>query len=228
MKKLATAIGFTAASIQAMAGWSCTMPNGSIIFQQLSECAADAVHAEQRATALPNPGPRPKPPSANPVAASIIATQTPNPQPEQDQPRGLPLGQPRGYISNDWGDKCWFKQTTVQRIKYFQTAPNKTATLIFDDPRCMKKSELGQDANKMMINNFITNPYASGGAAFQTRASELYKTSLFQIRGQCIQSATFGLIGVAVEYHEANGSIYMVKHAPSVGRCSNTPVTKFE
>ena len=48
----ATLLGLAA---PAHAGWSCTMPNGTIVFRQLSECPADALHAEQRTTALPNP-----------------------------------------------------------------------------------------------------------------------------------------------------------------------------
>jgi len=142
--------------------------------------------------------------------------------------QGLPLGQPKGYIQNDRGGKCWYTQTTEQRVQYFQTSPNKTATLVFDDPLCMKQSEVGQQANMMMINNTITHPYSHPDAKFQTRVSELFKTSLFQVRGQCIQSATYPSIGVLVEYHQANASIHTVKHAPSVGRCSNQPVTKFE
>ena len=142
--------------------------------------------------------------------------------------QGLPLGQPKGYIQNDRGGKCWYTQTTAQRTQYFQSIPNKTATLVFDDPLCMKQSEIGQQANMMMINNTITRPYSHPDAKFMTNPDELFKTSLLQVRGQCIQSATYPSMGVLVEYHQANASIHTVKHAPSLGRCSNQPVTKFE
>lgn len=202
------------------------MPNGAIAFRQLSEYPADAIHAERRDAASPNPGPRPKPPNQHSVPKPLIVTSAP--EPKLEQPHDLPLGQPRGYIQNDWGDICWYKQTTIQRIQYFQTIPNKTATLILDKSSCMKNGALAQDGNKMLINNSISRPYSHPDAKFLTRVDELYKTKLFQLRGQCIQSATYSIIGVIVEYHEANDSIYMVKHAPSAGHCSNQPVTKFD
>lgn len=202
------------------------MPNGTIIFRQISTCPADAVKAEQRDSALPNPGAKPQLPPVGHQPPPSVA-----PVPVQDAeltPPGRALGQSRGYIHNDAGAKCWYSQTTEQRTQYFQTLPNKTATLTFDNPRCMMPSELGLNANIMLINSVITRPYSHAGARFQTRVSDLFKTSLFQVRGQCIQSATYPIIGVLVEYHQANGSIYMVKHAPSAGRCSNLPVTKLE
>lgn len=132
--------------------------------------------------------------------------------------------QPKGYIQNDNGEKCWYTQTTKESDTYFHSdgVTSNTSTLTFDDPNCMADSGtgLGLDVNKMMINNIITRPYSHSDADFQTRVSEMFPSSALQIRGQCIQSKKYPIIGVTVDYIVKNGSITKVKHGPAAGGCS--------
>lgn len=133
--------------------------------------------------------------------------------------------QPKGFIQNDQGGQCWYTQVTTRGAIYFHSIPGTTSTLTFDDPMCMKEGALGQDVNKMLINIIIARNYSHSNANYKTRPGEMYKTSVLQMRGQCIQSATYPSIGVLVEYHQNKSAIYMVKHSASAGRCSNTAVT---
>lgn len=96
-----------------------------------------------------------------------------------------------------------------------------SATLIFDDRMCMSdgRTGLGLDVNKMMINNIITRSYSHSDAKFQTRVQEMYPTSLLQVKGSCIQSKTYPLIGVTVDYIIQEGSITQVVHGASAGGC---------
>jgi hypothetical protein len=77
----------------------------------------------------------------------------------------------------------------------------------------------GLDTNKMLINNIISKWYSHADAAFQTRKSELYATSVLQVRGQCMQSEKYPAAGVVVEYKTNENSIFQVRHALSVGAC---------
>lgn len=128
----------------------------------------------------------------------------------------------KGYISNDQGEKCSYKQTLENEGRYFiEIATSHTHTLIFDDPECMADNGLGLGINKMMINNIITRPYSHDDAAFQTRAEGLFAGSLFQTKGQCIQSRTYGSVGVMVDYLVENSSIIKVVHAMGIDGCTN-------
>jgi hypothetical protein len=128
----------------------------------------------------------------------------------------------KGYIANDEGKKCWYKQTAKNGDKYFhKSLTSNTHTLEFDDPKCMADNGLGLGINKMMINNIITRPYSHDDAAFQTRSEELFKGSLLQTKGQCIQSKTYAIIGVTVDYLIKNSSIVKVVHGASAGSCTN-------
>lgn len=130
----------------------------------------------------------------------------------------------KGYIQNDNGEKCWYTQITTEADTYFHSdgITSNTSTLTFDDPTCMTDggTGLGLDVNKMMINNIITRPYSHNDADFQTRVSEMFPTSVLQIRGQCIQSKKYPIIGVTVDYIINNGSITQVKHGTAGGGCS--------
>ena len=133
--------------------------------------------------------------------------------------------QPKGYIQNHKGEKCWYTQITTEAATYFHSdgITSNTSTLTFDNPTCM--ADDGEsfllDVNKMMINNVITRPYSHSDANFQTRVSELLPTSLLQIKGQCIQSKKYPLIGVTIDYIIRNRSITQVKHGPAAGGCKN-------
>jgi len=126
--------------------------------------------------------------------------------------------QRKGYITNANGDKCWFKQN-IKKETYLHSIPADTRTLIFDNSKCMSAEGIEYGANIMMINNFIAYPYSHDDAAFESRVEELRESSMFQIRGKCIQSATYPNIGVAVDYMMKGKFITSVKHAMTVDGC---------
>jgi hypothetical protein len=126
--------------------------------------------------------------------------------------------QRKGFITNADGDKCWFKQN-IREETYLHSIPADTRTLIFDDHKCMSAEGIEYSVNIMMINNFIAYPYSHDDAAFESRVEDLKEGSLFQQRGKCIQSATYPIIGVAVEYIIEGGFITSVKHAMTASGC---------
>jgi hypothetical protein len=131
--------------------------------------------------------------------------------------------QAKGYIQNDEGKKCWYTQIKTADDTYFHSdgITSNTASLTFDDPLCMSDSGtgLGLDINKMMINNVITRTYSHADADFGTRVSEMFSSSLLQIRGSCIQSGKYPAIGVTVDYIISNNSITGVVHGPAANGC---------
>ncbi|NDW58789.1 hypothetical protein G0P98_20015 [Yangia sp. PrR004] len=71
----------------------------------------------------------------------------------------------------------------------------------------------------MMIANIIVRPYSHADAAFQTRPEQIKSQSMFQVRGVCIQSGTYPIVGVVAEFEVQGGYIVGVKHAPAVQGC---------
>ena len=130
---------------------------------------------------------------------------------------GASDAQKKGFIQNDSGQKCWYKQTVDAGSKYFHGSLAATvATITFDDPACMKDSGLGLGINKMMINNVISRWYSRSDAAFQTRENELYPGSMMQKKGQCIQSKKYPAVGIVVDYVGTASSIKKVLHGSAV------------
>lgn len=128
--------------------------------------------------------------------------------------------QPRGFIPNDYGEQCWYTQIVKSGESYFhEDLTGSYGVLTFDDPQCMAASELGLSVNKMNINNIVSKWYSHPDANFQTRESELYEGSQFQVRGQCIQSNKYPIIGITIDYIVRSGSIVEVVHGSSVGGC---------
>jgi len=125
-----------------------------------------------------------------------------------------------GFIRNDRGQKCTYTQSVDTNSTYFN-APltGEMGTIVFDDARCMAASEFGLDVNKMMINNVIALWYSHDDAKFGTKVSELRAPGALQKRGQCIQSATYPIIGITVEYEVANNSVIRVRHGQSAQGC---------
>lgn len=126
----------------------------------------------------------------------------------------------KGYVQNDQGQKCTFTQTFENNVIHFtEKHIQDIGTIIFDDAGCMSDSELGSDTNKMMVNNLISKWYSQSDANFKTHPSEMFPTSMLQIKGECIQSSTYHNSGIAVEYSIANDSIAKVIHGSAIGRC---------
>lgn len=128
--------------------------------------------------------------------------------------------QPKGYINNIDGEECWFTQITSKE-SYFHNIPGNTGNLVFDDPTCMAADDLSMGVNQMMISNFIVRPYSHDDAMFQTRPGEFFSSSDLQVRGICIQSATYPGIGVVAEFQVREGFILGVKHAWALQGCKN-------
>jgi hypothetical protein len=134
---------------------------------------------------------------------------------------GSSLFQQKGFIQNEQGEQCWYHQEVVEGSNYFHDGvTTNIGVLSFDDQTCMKVSELGQTVNKMRINNVISRWYSRSNANFQTRESELFRTSLLQKRGQCIQSKKYPAIGIVVEYEKNLESIVRVRHGMSAQGCN--------
>ena len=79
---------------------------------------------------------------------------------------------------------------------------------------------LGQGVNRMMIANFVTKPYSHTDAKFMTRLEDHKRSSFLQVRGACIQSATYSIIGVVIEYQIKKDHIVGAKHAMAVEGCT--------
>ena len=131
--------------------------------------------------------------------------------------------QPRGSIQNSAGDECWFTQTQTKDDTYFYDngLTGNTYTLVFNDPNCMADRDggIGLIVNKKQINYRISKDYSHSDADYQTRVREMYPSSLFQVRGQCIQSKTYPGNGVMVDYVVEDQSIVEVIHAMAIQGC---------
>lgn len=130
--------------------------------------------------------------------------------------------QPKGYITNETGQQCWYRQAVDPAPSYFHSLPGPHITLTFDDPKCMRDTGqgLGLDIAKMLINNNIVRNHSRPDANFATLPDQMYPSSLLQVRGQCIQSQKYPTRGVAVEYIIAGQAIKAVKHASTVAGCT--------
>ena len=130
--------------------------------------------------------------------------------------------QPKGFIQNDRGEKCLYTQTTQSNSTYFHgSLKGRIGTITFEVPGCMSGKELGLDVNKMMINNVLSRWYSHADAAFKTRTDDLQPSSLMQMKGQCIQSAKYPVIGITVDYEVTNSSIVRVRHGSAVQGCTS-------
>lgn len=134
-----------------------------------------------------------------------------------------PSGTPkRGYIQNDKGEKCYYMQVVLEDNNYFHGSMKETDGIItFDNPNCMADRGLGLDVNKMLINNIISRWYSHRDANFLTHPSEMFKGSLLQKKGKCIQSKKYPNIGIAIDYFIKNNSITGVIHGSTILGCKN-------
>lgn len=128
--------------------------------------------------------------------------------------------QPKGHIINVDGEKCTFTQTTASEA-YLHSIPANTGNLVFDDPRCMNATDVALLVNQSMIAGFITRGYSHPDAAFQTEIGQFQSGSGLQVRGICIQSATYPIVGVVAEFQIEDEHITGIKHAMAVQGCTN-------
>ena len=134
---------------------------------------------------------------------------------------GFGLELKRGYMYNDQGEKCWYSQQVKKDMYFYKRWPSKIATITFENPNCMSDSGVGLDINKQQINNVISRWYSHKDANFLTDPEELFNKSPLQIKGKCMQSRTYSVVGVLIDYKVSNNSIIGVVHGSSAGACTN-------
>lgn len=128
--------------------------------------------------------------------------------------------QSTGYIRNDQGEKCWYKQATTTDGKYFHgSLTARMGTITFDNPQCMKDTGIGLDTNKMMINNVVSRWYSHSDADFKTKPNEMFPSSMMQKKGFCIQSGKYPAIGITIDYEVNKSSIVRVRHGSALQGC---------
>lgn len=125
----------------------------------------------------------------------------------------------RGFISNDAGEKCWYRQEIIPDAIYFHgdSIATTIGEIVFDDPQCMSDSGEGLDATKTMINEVISAWYSHPDADFDTK--NLRKAGLHQEVGRCIQSRSYTAIAITIDYVVSNQSITKVVHGPALEGC---------
>lgn len=131
-----------------------------------------------------------------------------------------------GYILNDAGKECFYVQngTDVDSDSYFYEGStySEDTLLVFDDPQCMTPTlPVGMSLHQEEINRVITPWYSNPDANFQTEPEQLRRKSDFQVRGWCIQSKTYPLIGVMIDYFADEQSIVAVVHSLAASGCNN-------
>jgi hypothetical protein len=139
-------------------------------------------------------------------------------------PSGVSLAGPekfesRGFISNDAGEKCWYRQKVIYDAPYFhgESISGVIGEIVFDDPQCMRDSGDGLDANKVLINEVLATWYSHPDADFDTK--NLWNFGLYQETGKCMQSRSYAAIGIAIDYVVSDGSIVKVVHGPTLEGC---------
>lgn len=135
-------------------------------------------------------------------------------------------GEATGYILNDAGKECSYVQkgTDVDSVSYFYEgfSHSEDTLLVFDDPQCMTPtSPIGMRLHQEEINRVIAPWYSDTDANYQTEPGQLRRKSDFQVRGWCIQSETYPLIGVMIDYFTDEQSIVAVVHSLAASGCNN-------
>ena len=128
----------------------------------------------------------------------------------------------KGFINNDDGRECWYKQIEKKNSRYFygKKLTANTRILTFDKPDCMSNAEFGDFVNIHQINNIISKLYSHNDAAWMSEKEQLRSGSLWQKQGQCIQSRQYPNIGIVVFYHVKKNSIVAVSHAMAISGCN--------
>ncbi|GEM_PF-1909029 len=124
-----------------------------------------------------------------------------------------------GFVVNAAGQQCRYRQKVVSNALHFHGDAISTTIgeMTFDDPRCMQVTDDEPDAGKVAINRLIATWYSHPDADFDTE--HLYKTSLYQEVGVCMQSRSYAAIGIAIDYVVEDGHIVRVFHGPTLEGC---------
>lgn len=127
--------------------------------------------------------------------------------------------QGRGFINNDAGEKCWYRQEVIPDAIYFHgdSIASTIGEIVFDDPQCMSASGNELDANRTLINEVVSSWYSHPDADFDTE--NLRNLGLHQEVGRCIQSRSYAAIAITIDYVVSNGNITKVVHGPALEGC---------
>lgn len=191
----------------------------------------------------PSPTPRMATPTPSPTAEPPLPTPTAMPDLSSVQTQDVlaiasirdriseeyeiyRTGDSTGYILNDADKECSYvqKETDVDSVSYFYEgfSHSEDTLLVFDDPQCMTPTlPLGMSLHQEEINSVIAPWYSNPDANFQTEPEQLRRKSDFQVRGWCIQSKTYPLIGIMIDYFTDEQSIVAVVHSLAASGCNN-------
>lgn len=124
-----------------------------------------------------------------------------------------------GFVVNAAGQKCSYRQKIIPDALHFHGDAISTTIgeMTFDDPTCMKDAGDGPDANKVAINRLLATWYSHPDADFDSE--NLYKSSLYQEVGVCMQARSYAAIGIAIDYVVEDGYIVRVFHGPTLEGC---------
>lgn len=119
--------------------------------------------------------------------------------------------QPKGYISDENGDKHWYIQVTEKDSTYLSKLKNKELHVM-----TFKKPMEDTFINHMMITNIIKRWYGVDDCKFK---EEPGAKCLFQKKGVCFQSENYKLIAFMLYYEIENNQIIKIYHAVGMAPC---------
>ena len=133
-----------------------------------------------------------------------------------------PTGLNQGHIYNEFGDQCRYVQRATHRDSpsYFDGDARATDTImVFSDPKCMTPDVLGIGYLQEQVTVTVAKWYSNSDAAFKTAPSDLTDKFFKRANGWCIQSETYPLITVLIDYFVDGESLAAVLHAQGPPGC---------
>ena len=133
-----------------------------------------------------------------------------------------PTGLRQGHIYNEFGDQCRYVQHATHRDAppyFYDGLPGSDTLMVFADPKCMTPDVLGIDYLQEQVNVTVAKWYSNSDAAFTTAPSDLTDKFLKRANGWCIQSETYPLITVLIDYFVDGESLAAVLHGQGPPGC---------
>ena len=126
-----------------------------------------------------------------------------------------------GSMENASGESCAYEQTMERTNPYLMSASaqhmtgQELRTLTFDDPTCFAGYTDGTAAG--VIVNWYLGDYFQRDADFDT--ATLRSPATLQGRGRCVQSRTYQMVSIWMEFERQGDAISRVVHMRGVGGC---------
>ena len=126
-----------------------------------------------------------------------------------------------GSMENASGESCVYEQTMERTNSYLMSASTQhltgqdLRTLTFNDPTCFTGYMNGAVAD--VITNWYLGIYFQPDANFDTVT--LRSPATLQGRGQCVQSRTYQMVSIWMEFERQGDAISRVVHMRGVGGC---------